>query len=150
MCQATHDSIEVHLIPAEVVNHLRTNLFIAAWALILFAVAITAGLPGPGGLTIAAPAGLFGCGMLIWAIGMRDEPKPMSDTEIARWAPDSEVMSPGAGGSIMYRVDTTLDSPIRTSILCGACGHVEWIDGKRPRNYSCVACGRWLWEQEEE
>ncbi|MEC9089839.1 MAG: hypothetical protein VYC11_00560 [Candidatus Thermoplasmatota archaeon] len=150
MYQTTDDSIEVTAILAEVVKHLRTNLFIAAWALILFAVAITAGLPGPGGLTIAAPAGLIGCGMLIWAIGMREEPKPMSDFEIARWTPDSEVMSPGAGGSVMYRVDTTLDSPIRTSILCGACGHVEWVDGKRPRNYSCVACGRWLWEQEEE
>ena len=150
MWLSTYDSIEVPAISAEVVNHLRTNLFIAAWALILFAVAITAGLPGPSGLTIAAPSGLIGCGMLIWAIGMREEPKPMSDTEISRWAPDAEVLSPGAGGSVMFRVDTTLDSPIRTSILCGACGHLEWMDGKRPSSYSCVACGPWLWDEEEE
>lgn len=150
MWLTTNDSIEVPAFTAQDVNHLRTNLFIAAWALILFAVAITVGLPGPGGLTIAAPSGIIGCLMLIWAIGMREEPKPMSDTEIARWAPDAEVLSPGAGGSVMYRVDTTLDTPIRTSILCGSCGHLEWLDGKKPSSYSCVACGRWLWDQEEE
>ncbi|MEE2811546.1 MAG: hypothetical protein VX627_00745 [Candidatus Thermoplasmatota archaeon] len=131
-------------------QHLRTNLFIAAWALILFAVAITAGLPGSGGLMIAAPSGLIGIGMLLYAIGMREEAKPMSDIDIARWSPDAEVLAPGAGGSVMYRIDTTLDSPIRTSILCGSCGHIEWVDGQRPLAYSCVSCGRELWEQQEE
>lgn len=130
-------------------KHLRTNALIASWTLILLAVGVSVGLPGPAGLTIAAPSGIIGCAMLIWAIGMRDEPKPMSDLEISRWTPDAEVLPPGAGGSVMFRVDTTLDSPVRTSILCGPCGHVEWIDGKRPPDYACIGCGRELWEEEE-
>ncbi|MDP6907076.1 MAG: hypothetical protein QF440_06630 [Candidatus Thalassarchaeaceae archaeon] len=130
-------------------KHIRTNLFIAAWVLILFSIAITAGLPGTSGILIAAPSGLIGGGMLIWAIGMKNEPKPMTDNEVANWAPDAEIMGPGAGGSIMFRVDTTLDSPIRTSILCGPCGHLEWVDGARPKMYSCASCGMILWDEEE-
>ncbi len=130
-------------------EHLRTNLFIASWALILLATGVVIGLPGPNGLLLGAPAGLIGCAMLIGAIGMREDPKPMSDIDIARWSPDEEKLAPGAGGSVMYRVDTTLDSPVRTSILCGACGHLEWLDGARPAAYGCLACGLELWEEEE-
>ena len=87
--------------------------------------------------------------MLIWAISMKDEPRPMSEKQIKSWAPDAEELAPGAGGSIMYRVDTTLDKPIRTSILCGACGHLEWNEGPKPDSYACVECGQALWEEEE-
>jgi len=58
--------------------------------------------------------------MLVWAISMKEEPRGMSEHDISEWAPEAETMNPGAGGSVMYRVDTTLDDPVRTSILCGA------------------------------
>ena len=130
-------------------QHLRTNLFITSWTLILLAAGISIGLPGAGGLAISAPFGIIGGGMLIWAISMKEEPKGLSEKEISKWAPDADPMPPGAGGSIMYRVDTTLDDPIRTSILCGACGHLEWNDGTKPSAYTCVECGQVLWEEEE-
>ena len=130
-------------------QHLRNNLFIASWTLILLAAGISVGLPGAGGLAIAAPAGIVGSLMLVWAISMKEEPKGMSQHDISEWAPEAEAMNPGAGGSVMYRVDTTLDDPIRTSILCGACGNLEWIDGKKPGEYVCPGCGKELWEEEE-
>lgn len=130
-------------------QHLRTNVFIAAWALLLLGTALVLGLPGPNGLTLGAPSGLVGVCLLLWALGMKEEPEGMSPVEIARWTPEAEAMPPGAGGSVMYRVDTTLDSPVRTSILCGACGHLDWVDGPRPGAYACLGCGRGLWEEEE-
>ena len=130
-------------------QHLRNNLFIASWTLILLAAGISVGLPGASGLAIAAPAGIVGSLMLVWAISMKEEPKGMSERDISEWSPDAEILDPGAGGSVMYRVDTTLDDPIRTSILCGACGNLEWMEGKKPEEYACPGCGQELWEEEE-
>ena len=48
-----------------------------------------------------------------------------------------------------YRVDVTLDEPIRTSILCGVCGHVEVLDGSRPSAFTCPSCSTSLWDEEE-
>ena len=130
-------------------QHLRNNLFIASWTLILLAAGISVGLPGASGLAIAAPAGIVGSLMLVWAISMKEEPKGMSERDLSEWSPDAEILAPGAGGSVLYRVATTLDVPIRTSILCGACGNLEWIDGKKPAEYVCPGCGQELWEEEE-
>jgi transposase len=53
-------------------------------------------------------------------------------------------------GRVMYRVDTTIDEPITTSILCGACAHIEVVKGKKPQTYTCVSCQKFLWLDEEE
>jgi hypothetical protein len=131
------------------VQHLRTNLFIATWTLIVLAAGSSVGLPGASGLAIAAPLGIAGSLMLIWAISMRGEPKGMSDKDISKWTPEADPLPPGAGGSVMFRVDTTLDEPIRTSVLCGSCGHLEWNDGRKPLTFTCPGCGLELWEEEE-
>ena len=117
--------------------------------MILLAAGISVCLPGVEGLIFAGPAGVVGSIMLVWAISIQEEPKGMSEKDISRWTPEAEALSPGAGGSVMYRVDTTLDEPIRTSILCGACGHLEWVEGTRPTEYSCTECEIPLWEEEE-
>ncbi len=130
-------------------QHLRNNIFIASWTLILLAAGVSVGLPGASGLAIAAPAGIAGSLMLVWAISMKEEPKGMSEKDISKWTPETDPLPPGAGGSVMYRVDTTLDDPIRTSILCGSCGQLEWIDGRKPSVYACPGCGQELWEEEE-
>ena len=130
-------------------QHLRTNLFIASWTLILLAAGISVGVPGSGGLAVAAPLGIVGSIMLVWAISMKEEPQGLTEEEISNWAPEADPLPPGAGGSVMYRVDTTLDEPIRTSILCGSCGHVEWVEGKKPVAYTCIGCDLQLWEEEE-
>ena len=130
-------------------QHLRNNLFIASWTLILLAAGISVGLPGASGLAIAAPAGIAGSLMLVWAISMKEEPRGMSAKNISKWTPEEDTLAPGAGGAVMYRVDTTLDAPIRTSILCGSCGQLEWVKGQKPSTYACPGCGQELWEEEE-
>ncbi|MEE2758506.1 MAG: hypothetical protein VYA86_00825 [Candidatus Thermoplasmatota archaeon] len=130
-------------------QYLRSNLFIASWALILLAAGISVGVPSSSGLAISAPFGIVGSIMLVWAISMKEEPKGMTMEDISNWTPEADPLPPGAGGSVMYRVDTTLDEPIRTSILCGACGHVEWIEGRKPAAYTCARCEQQLWEEEE-
>ena len=117
--------------------------------MILLAAGISVGVPGTSGLAIAAPLGIVGSVMLVWAISMKDEPQGLTEEEISNWAPESDPLPPGAGGSVMYRVDTTLDKPIRTSILCGACGHVECVEGEKPTAYRCTGCDLQLWEEEE-
>jgi transposase len=49
----------------------------------------------------------------------------------------------------MYRVDVTLDEPVRSSVLCGPCGHVELVAGGKPSSYSCPSCKMLLWDEEE-
>ena len=72
----------------------------------------------------------------------------MDTKKIDKWAPDSNYLQDA--GRPMYRIDTTLTSPTRTSILCGKCRHIEWVEGKKPTSYSCINCGILLWENNEE
>jgi len=131
-------------------QHMRTNLFIGAWICIFLAVALVFGLPGIVGITIAVPIAIAGSLMLILAFVTPAEEVGLSPEEIANWAPEAEKMPRGVGDSVMYRVDTTIDSPIRSSILCGGCGHLQWVDGARPDQWDCPGCGLTLWDTSEE
>ena len=82
--------------------------------------------------------------MLLWSMWMPHEPRDMTPEEVAVWEPDSGPL-PRAGGKIMFRVDTTLDDPIRTSILCGACGVITWVEGPQPKGFNCPQCALELW-----
>ena len=72
----------------------------------------------------------------------------LSPEAVAEWKPSIERL-PDAG-RFMYRVDVTMDEPIKSTILCGPCGHLETLDGPRPNEYTCMACSRVLWVDEEE
>ena len=95
-------------------------------------------------------AGTIGiCGIVLFIIGMSTKSDySMSKKEIREWLPTSEGMP--EAGRVMYRVDTTIDQPFTTSILCGSCAHIEVVNGKRPQTYTCVSCERFLWLDEEE
>lgn len=95
-------------------------------------------------------AGTIGIsGVVLFIIGMSlKSDLGLSKKEIREWLPSSEGM-PDAG-RVMYRVDTTIDKPIMTSILCGACAHIEVVKGRKPQTYSCVSCQKFLWLDEEE
>ena len=56
----------------------------------------------------------------------------LSPEAVAEWTPSIERL-PDAG-RFMYRVDVTMDEPIKSTILCGPCGHLETVDGLRPKN----------------
>ena len=94
-------------------------------------------------------AGIFTLAGTVGIIGMGIKSDlGMSEKEIREWLPTSEGMP--EAGRVMYRVDTTIDEPITTSILCGACAHIEVVKGKRPQTYTCVSCEKFLWLDEEE
>ena len=102
---------------------------------------------GASGLSfaIATPISISGIVLLMAAIGMTNG-DGLSIEEIRAWSPVGDLL-PDAGGP-MYRVDTTLIPPIKTTILCGRCGNLEMIDGPRPSIYSCEICEIDLWEEE--
>ena len=104
----------------------------------------------PAYIAIGAPIGLAGAALFVLAFSRVEEPKPMSEKDIRDWAPESGELPDGAEGSIMYRIDTTLDEPIRTSVLCGKCGELTWVDGKRPQTFICPGCDTLLWDKPED
>ena len=71
----------------------------------------------------------------------------LSAEGVAAWQPSLERL-PDAG-RFMYRVDVTLDEPIKSTILCGPCGHLETVDGSKPKSFTCSNCGAILWAEEE-
>ena len=99
------------------------------------------------GVNIAAGGILGLSGMLLFLIGMSTPSEMgMSEQEIREWLPSAEALEDA--GKVMYRVDTTIDQPIKTSILCGSCSHIEVIDGPRPSRWVCPKCDMSLWEEE--
>ena len=97
--------------------------------------------------TLAGTVGISGIVLFIIGMGIKSD-MGLSEKEIREWLPSSEGM-PDAG-RVMYRVDTTIDEPITTSILCGACSHIEVVDGKKPAAWVCPNCDLQLWLEEEE
>ena len=96
---------------------------------------------------VAGTIGISGIVLFIIGMGIKSD-YGMSKKEIREWLPTSEGMP--EAGRVMYRVDTTIDQPFTTSILCGSCAHIEVVKGKRPQTYTCVSCEKFLWLDEEE
>ncbi|MDP7341039.1 MAG: hypothetical protein QF354_01415 [Candidatus Thalassarchaeum sp.] len=129
-------------------SNLRTNTVLAAWVCIALGsgIILTSGVSAFA-LAIAAPLAIAGIVLLVAGLGMAAE-ENVDPEKVAAWEPDSTKM-PDAG-RVMYRIDTTLEPPIRTSVLCGRCGNLDWLDGTKPKIHSCNSCSTLLWESEEE
>ena len=125
------------------VRNVRENLILSGMICIAFGAFLTVG----GVLSMGAVIGVSG--VLLFVIGMSvPSQQSMNEQEIAAWTPTPEQL-PDAN-RIMYRVDVTLDEPKKTTILCGSCGKVTELDGDRPTSFTCPACNRFLYEDEEE
>ncbi|MBT4066367.1 MAG: hypothetical protein HOE76_04035 [Euryarchaeota archaeon] len=121
----------------------RENFLISGIVLIilgaLFSLAVNIAMGGVLGLS----------GIICFFIGMSTPTElELSPEAVAAWEPSMERL-PDAG-RFMYRVDVTMDEPIKTTILCGPCGNLETVDGPRPEQYTCSSCDRNLWSLEEE
>ena len=126
----------------------KVNTVLAAWTCLILGGGIAlASDASEFTLATAVPLVVAGALLLMIGLGMEDEGSLDPDS-VADWEPDSTKM-PDAG-RVMFRVDTTLDSPIRTSILCGRCGKVDWVEGRKPKTHTCSECDTLLWESEEE
>jgi len=128
-----------------VVKFVRTNFLLSGWVCIILGASISIAIPDSLGLMLAIPLGIAGIILLI--IGMRSDPEERVNLdEMRSWAPDEGPMR--EAGRVMYRIDTLLDPPIRSTIKCGSCGKVEWVDGGKPLSWSCPHCKTQLWEEE--
>ena len=98
-------------------------------------------------LSFAAPISILGIILLIFGLIYKDETN-IRPEDISSWVPDRTKMPDS--GRVMYRIDTTLIEPIRTSILCGKCGNIYWEEGPKPKSFDCPDCLITLWYEEEE
>ena len=128
------------------VSNRQLNTIISAW----LCIAIGSGLTLSGGSTfsigLSAPLSIGGVILLVVGIAMGNDAEKSSLHE--EWEPSAIELRDA--GRPMFRVDTTLDEPINTSILCGRCAGITWIEGSKPKTFTCPSCGVDLWKSEEE
>ena len=126
-------------------NH-QLNTIISAWLCIAIGSGLTLSGGSPFSIALSAPLSIGGVILLIVGINMGDNgAKSQISNE---WEPSAMEMRDA--GRPMFRIDTTLDEPIRTSILCGRCAEITWIDGRKPKSFTCPSCAIDLWNSEEE
>ena len=129
-------------------SYIKINIVISGWLCILLGSGL---LFTSGGSTLvislAGPIAVLGLILLIAGL-LYKEGENIDPKIIAAWEPEHSKMP--ESGRIMYRVDTTLIEPIKTSILCGKCANLYWIEGTKPKSFDCPECLVTLWHQEEE
>lgn len=125
----------------------RQNLLMSGLICLCMGAIITIGID-PALAAIGATIGLAGVCLFLWGFSTKPDEHGMSPEEIAAWTPASNELP--EAGRVMYRIDTTLDEPKKTSILCGSCAEVTYLDGERPKVFDCPACGIHLWDKSEE
>ena len=95
--------------------------------------------------SMAGTIGAFGIIMFIIGMSLQKEQRMLKD-EIDQWLPVREQLP--QAGRVMYRIDTTIDEPIKTTVMCGQCTHIELVDGIKPSLFVCPQCKTLLWEEE--
>ena len=120
----------------------RENFLITGFVCIFFGASMSVANLGPMAVTV----GLFGVVFFLTGMSLGRQ-SGLSPEAVSNWKPEQGVLS--EAGLFMFRVDVTLDEPIRTSILCGPCGSVQVQDGPRPATYTCPKCDLQLWQEEE-
>ena len=129
-------------------SHVKINIIISGWVcIILGSLLLFSSGESSLVLSFAAPVSVLGLILLILGLMYKDEGS-INPEEILSWEPDKTEMP--ESGRVMYRVDTTLIKPIRTSILCGKCGNIYWNEGVKPKSFDCPDCLITLWHEEEE
>ncbi len=129
-------------------RHVKINIIISGWVcIILGSVLLFSSGESSLVLSFAGPISVLGLILLILGLMYKDEVS-IDPQDILSWEPDKTEMPDS--GRVMYRVDTTLIEPIRTSILCGKCGNIYWNEGVKPKSFDCPDCLITLWHEEEE
>ena len=129
-------------------RYFKINIVISGWLCILLGTGLLfTSSQSTLVISLAAPVAVIGLMLLLAGLLYKDE-EDIDPQKIAEWEPDQSKMP--ESGRIMYRVDTTLIEPIKTSILCGKCASLYWVEGRKPKSFDCPECLVTLWHQEEE
>ena len=128
------------------VSNRQLNTIISAWLCIAIGSGLTLSDGSAFSIGLSAPLSIGGVILLMVGIAMGNdaEKSPLHD----EWEPSAIELRDA--GRPMFRIDTTLDEPIRTSILCGRCAGITWIEGRKPKTFTCPSCEVDLWKSEEE
>ena len=128
------------------VSNRQLNTIISAWLCIAIGSGLTLSNWSTFSIALSAPLSIGGVALLMVGITMGNyAEKPPLHKE---WKPSAEELRDA--GRPMFRIDTTLDDPIMTSILCGRCAEITWTEGRKPKAFTCPSCGVDLWKSEEE
>ena len=128
------------------VSNRQLNTIISAWLCIAIGSGLTLSDGSTFSLGLSVPLSIGGVILLVVGIAMGNDAEKFSLNE--EWEPSAIELRDA--GRPMFRVDTTLDEPIRTSILCGRCAKITWKEGRKPKTFTCPYCGVDLWKSEEE
>ena len=128
------------------VSNRQLNTIISAWLCIAIGSGLTLSDGSTFSLGLSVPLSIGGVILLVVGIAMGNDAEEFSLNE--EWEPSAIELRDA--GRPMFRVDTTLDEPIRTSILCGRCAEITWTEGRKPKTFTCPSCGVDLWKSEEE
>ena len=133
-------------------QYLRTNFIFSGWICLIFGTGIVFSDFGGVLSVIGSTMSLSGLALII--LGISSKQQAMSPNQIANWKPSKEdlddPLSPNfENKKVKYRIDTTLDEPIKTSILCGKCSEITIIENSKPKSFICPKCKLQLWDEEE-
>tara|TARA_B100000131_G_scaffold242756_1_gene235328 strand:+ start:328 stop:687 length:360 start_codon:yes stop_codon:yes gene_type:complete len=93
-------------------------------------------------------------GLALILLGISSKQQAMTPNQISTWKPskddlDDPLASNFENKKIKFRIDTTLDEPIKTSILCGNCSEITIVENSKPKSFKCPKCKLELWDEEE-
>ena len=133
-------------------QYLRKNLILSGWVCLIIGTGLvfsdSSGMLSIIGTTLS----LAGLGLII--LGISSKNQGMGPSQVAAWKPSQDDLEDPLASNfenkrIKFRIDTTLDEPIKTSILCGNCSELTIIEDLKPKFFKCPACKLELWDEEE-
>ncbi len=133
-------------------QYMRKNLILSGWVCLIFGTGVVFSDLDSMFSIIGATISLAGLGLIIMGIGSKEQ--GLTPKEISSWKPSQDDLNDSSDSKfenkrIKYRIDTTLDEPIKTSILCGNCSEVTIIQDLKPKIFKCPKCKLELWDEEE-
>ncbi len=133
-------------------QHLRKNFILSGWVCLILGTGVFFSEANDSLLIIGTTMSLSGIVLIL--IGINSNEQGLNPKEVADWKPSKNDLEEGENSSfenkrIKFRIDTTLDEPIKTSILCGNCSELTIVNNTKPNSFRCPKCKFELWNEEE-
>ena len=133
-------------------QYMRKNLILSGWICLIIGTGVVfSDIDGMFSI-IGTTISLAGLGLIIIGIGSKEQ--GLSPKQISSWKHSQDDLNDNSDSKfenkrVKFRIDTTLDEPIKTSILCGSCSEITIIQGLKPKFFKCPKCELELWSEEE-
>ena len=133
-------------------QYLRTNFIFSGWICLILGTGIV--FSDLDGMLSVIGTTMSVAGLTLILLGISSKQQAMTPNQISTWKPskddlDDPLASNFENKKIKFRIDTTLDEPIKTSILCGNCSEITIVENSKPKSFKCPKCKLELWDEEE-